>query len=158
VLDATQGNEVPPRLYDDDYWRAQPPLGADGAPELWEMWSPALQRHAAAATASSSSSAPRAPDADHSRDIVGTAQDFVESWDSRRNFLFAPDCPPIAQMRQFEFPPTEAIVDAMLALDSTVAIPARRREQTEYAEKDHNQLEHFRSLPRDEFLRVHTIV
>jgi hypothetical protein len=61
-------------------------------------------------------------------------------------------------MRQFEFPPTEAIVDAMLALDSTVAIPARRREQTEYAEKDHNQLEHFRSLPRDEFLRVHTIV
>lgn len=83
---------------------------------------------------------------------VSQAGEFVERWDSRVNFMFAPHCPPIAAMRRFAFPPTETIIDAMLALDTTVAIPARLRKHSEYAEKDHNHLEAFRSMPRSDFM------
>ena len=143
ILDPVDGKEIPPRLYEDDYWRAQPPLPPSGAPTMWEMWDPSLQTAATAALAK-----------EDPRDrMVSTADEFVQQWDSRRNFLFSPECPPIAAMKQFDFPPTEMIVDAMLALDTTVAIAARRRQQTEYAGRDHNQLERFRAMPRDEMIQ-----
>eukprot|EP01050_Picozoa_sp_SAG11_P018202 SAG11_NODE_2713_length_3052_cov_7.309854_2_plen_445_part_00 len=140
-----EGTEVPPRMYDDDYWRAQPSLSPTGAPGMWEMWSASLQTCAVAGVASVAKEDPRSH-------VVRTADDFTQQWDSRRNFLFSPECPPIATMRQFAFPPTEAIVDAMLGLDSTKAITAQRRWQTEYADDDHNQLERFRAMPRSEML------
>jgi hypothetical protein len=83
---------------------------------------------------------------------VASAEDFVGRWNSRTNFLIAPHIAPTAAMRRFAFPPTEVIIDAMLGLDSTVAIPARQRRQSEYAEKDHNYLEAFRAMPQ--WLRV----
>lgn len=147
IVDKVEGKEIPPRLYDDDYWRAQPPSPPSGAPEMWDMWSSSLQRCAAAAAAALAKEDPRTR-------VVSTAEEFVQQWDSRRNFLFSPECPPIAAMKKFAFPPTEMIVDAMLSLDSTKAIPAQRRRQTEYADGDDQWLERFRAMPRDEMLQT----
>jgi hypothetical protein len=143
------GAVIPPRQFDDEFWAAQPPLRTmdDGAvpPGMWEMWGAALQHAASSPAPGHEAGLPSREDAP-----VATAEDFVARWDSRRNFRFGAQCPPIAAMQRFEFPPTEAIIDAMLALDSTVAIPARRRHQSEYADKDHNHLEAFRAMPRAE--------
>jgi hypothetical protein len=83
---------------------------------------------------------------------VTDVESFERRWDSRHNFRLG--VREIAPGFGFVFPPTDHIITAMLALDSTAAVAAQRRQLTEYAlpSEARDQLPRFRSMSRAELM------
>ena len=78
------------------------------------------------------------------RKTVATTREFQCAWDSRVNFLMAGECVPFS----FEFPPTEDIVERLVAEEATTGINGQLRNTSDQA----NAMESFRGMSFDDLL------